>query len=90
MGNGDVYAPSQVYPAAFSNYHQADHGQGLVYGTILVKPMVHCAMSSSCASRSQFDNEMKPPVCQAFILITFLDAHADALARGEREKGATK
>ena len=32
------YAAQQGYPAAFPNFHQADHGNGVVYGTILIKP----------------------------------------------------
>jgi len=32
------YAGRQGYPAAFPNCEQADHGQGVVYGTILMKP----------------------------------------------------
>lgn len=32
------YAGQQGYPAAFPNFHQADHGNGVVYGTILIKP----------------------------------------------------
>ncbi|MCI0711881.1 MAG: hypothetical protein L0154_17120 [Chloroflexi bacterium] len=32
------YAVRQGYPAAFPNCEQADHGQGVVYGTILMKP----------------------------------------------------
>lgn len=32
------YAARQGYPAAFPNFHQADYGQGVVYGTILIKP----------------------------------------------------
>ncbi len=33
----DAYAGQQGYPAAFPNCEQADHGQGVVYGTILMK-----------------------------------------------------
>jgi hypothetical protein len=32
------YASAHGYAAAFPNCHQADHGQGVVYGTILLKP----------------------------------------------------
>jgi len=32
------YAAREGYPAAFPNCEQADHGQGVVYGTILMKP----------------------------------------------------
>jgi hypothetical protein len=32
------YAGREGYPAAFPNCEQADHGQGVVYGTILMKP----------------------------------------------------
>jgi hypothetical protein len=32
------YAASQGYPGAFPNCHQQDHGAGVVYGTILLKP----------------------------------------------------
>src|SRR5450756_1340609 len=32
------YAGRQGYPAAFPNCEQADNGQGVVYGTILMKP----------------------------------------------------
>ena len=32
------YAAGQGYDAAFPNCEQADHGQGVVYGTILLKP----------------------------------------------------
>lgn len=32
------YAARSGYPAAFPNCEQADHGQGVVYGTILMKP----------------------------------------------------
>jgi hypothetical protein len=31
------YAGRQGYPVAFPNFHQADHGNGVVYGTILIK-----------------------------------------------------
>lgn len=31
------YAGRQGHPAAFPNFHQADHGNGVVYGTILLK-----------------------------------------------------
>ncbi|HEY7178633.1 MAG TPA: lamin tail domain-containing protein [Gaiella sp.] len=31
------YAATEGYPAAFPNCNQADHGQGVVYGTILLK-----------------------------------------------------
>jgi hypothetical protein len=34
------YAGAEGYSAAFPNCHQADHGQGVVYGTILIKPNV--------------------------------------------------
>jgi hypothetical protein len=34
----DAYAAQQGYPAAFPNCEQGDHGQGVVYGTILMKP----------------------------------------------------
>jgi len=34
----DAYAAQHGYPAAFPNCEQADHGQGVVYGTILMKP----------------------------------------------------
>jgi hypothetical protein len=34
------YAARNGYEAAFPNFHQADHGQGVVYGTILLKPGV--------------------------------------------------
>jgi hypothetical protein len=32
------YGANQGYPAAFPNCEQADHGQGVVYGTILMNP----------------------------------------------------
>jgi hypothetical protein len=32
------YAVSQGYAAGLPNFHQADYGQGVVYGTFLVKP----------------------------------------------------
>jgi hypothetical protein len=32
------YANTHGFPAAFPNCHQQDHGQGVVYGTILLKP----------------------------------------------------
>lgn len=32
------YAAQSGYPAAFPNFHQANYGQGVVYGTILIKP----------------------------------------------------
>ena len=31
------YAGRQGYPAAYPNFHQADYGNGVVYGTILIK-----------------------------------------------------
>ena len=34
----DAYAAQLGYPAAFPNCEQADHGLGVVYGTILMKP----------------------------------------------------
>jgi hypothetical protein len=34
------YAAANGFAAAFPNCHQADHGQGVVYGTILIKPNV--------------------------------------------------
>src|SRR5262249_37416857 len=34
----NAYAAGQGYAAAFPNCEQADHGQGVVYGTILMKP----------------------------------------------------
>jgi hypothetical protein len=32
------YAADQGYPGAFPNCHQQDHGAGVVYGTIMIKP----------------------------------------------------
>lgn len=32
------YGARQMYPGAFVNFHQADYGQGTVYGTFVLKP----------------------------------------------------
>lgn len=59
------YAASQGYAAGLPNFHQADYGQGVVYGTFLIKPGTTDFLDVPAAQLGVFDRRDAPAMLVA-------------------------